>query len=60
MAWNHHEKSEEEKKAFIWGAQNWLQEAQQRTQRFYQEGGNAPVTWVSTVCVLCCALTLTR
>ena len=45
-AYKHHEKSEEEKKAFIWGAQNWLQEAQQRTQRYHQQGPSGPVTWV--------------
>ncbi|KZV97209.1 carbohydrate-binding module family 12 protein [Exidia glandulosa HHB12029] len=45
-AYKHHEKSEEEKKAFIWGAQNWLQEAQQRTQEFYQSGPRSPVTWI--------------
>lgn len=47
-AYKHHEKNEEEKKAFIWGAQNWLTEAQRRTQEFHQRGPTGPVAWVLT------------
>lgn len=45
-AWKHHEKSEEEKKAHMWGAQNWLRDAQQRTQDFHQRGPSGPFVWV--------------
>ncbi|KAI0344718.1 carbohydrate-binding module family 12 protein [Trametopsis cervina] len=46
FAYNHHQKSEEEKKAHAWGLQSWLKDAQQRTQAFHQYGPQGPVTWV--------------
>ncbi|THG95651.1 hypothetical protein EW026_g6045 [Hermanssonia centrifuga] len=45
-AYKHHEKSGEEKKAQVWGLQGWLTDAQRRTQEFYQNGPQGPVTWV--------------
>ncbi|EJD41659.1 hypothetical protein AURDEDRAFT_169317 [Auricularia subglabra TFB-10046 SS5] len=47
-AYKHHEKSEEEKNAAIWGAQNWLTDAQRRTQEFYRRGPTGPATWILT------------
>ncbi|KAI0093201.1 carbohydrate-binding module family 12 protein [Irpex rosettiformis] len=46
FAYNHHKKGEEEKKAQAWGLQNWLKDAQSRTQDFHQHGPRGPVTWV--------------
>jgi hypothetical protein len=49
MAYKHHEnKEEEEKKAQAWGAQNWVGEAQSRTQDYHASGSNnnVPVQWV--------------
>ncbi|KAH7099289.1 hypothetical protein BKA62DRAFT_710547 [Auriculariales sp. MPI-PUGE-AT-0066] len=49
-AYQHHEKDEEKKKAYTWGAQNWVKEAQSTTQNYYQSnssgGGSSAVTWV--------------
>jgi len=46
FAYKEHEKSEEEKKAQVWGLQNWLKDAQDRTEEFYRHGPKAPTTWV--------------
>ncbi|TFK54526.1 carbohydrate-binding module family 12 protein [Heliocybe sulcata] len=46
FAYKEHEKSEEEKKANVWAFQNWLHDAQQRTEAFYRDGPRAPTTWV--------------
>lgn len=48
MAYNHHQKGEEDKKADAWGLQNWLSDAQARAQRFRQNGPEGPVSWVLT------------
>ncbi|KIJ49686.1 carbohydrate-binding module family 12 protein [Sphaerobolus stellatus SS14] len=45
-AYHEHEKNEEDKKAQVWGLQNWLQDAQRRTEEFHERGPNAPTTWV--------------
>jgi hypothetical protein len=45
-AYKKHEKDEEEEKAMIWGAQAWLKNAQESTQRYYQQGPQGPVAWV--------------
>ncbi|KZT09204.1 carbohydrate-binding module family 12 protein [Laetiporus sulphureus 93-53] len=45
-AYKSHQKSEEEKKAQVWGLQNWLQDAQARTAAYHSEGRRTPVTWV--------------
>ncbi|KAI0916956.1 hypothetical protein AcV5_007557 [Taiwanofungus camphoratus] len=47
-AYHSHQKGEEEKKAQVWALQNWLHEAQARTQQYYQNGPRGPVTWVLT------------
>jgi hypothetical protein len=44
----HHEKNEEEKKADAWAMSNWHDDAQKRTQQFYNNGPQAPFTWVLT------------
>ncbi|KAL7279798.1 hypothetical protein ACG7TL_006205 [Trametes sanguinea] len=46
FAYKEHEKSEEEKKANVWALQNWLHEAQVRTQEYYQNGPRGPATWI--------------
>ncbi|KZT29050.1 carbohydrate-binding module family 12 protein [Neolentinus lepideus HHB14362 ss-1] len=46
FAYKEHGKSEEEKKASVWAFQNWLHDAQQRTEAFYRNGPSAPTTWV--------------
>jgi len=45
-AYHSHQKSEEEKKAQVWALQNWLQEAEARTQDFYNNGPRGPATWI--------------
>ena len=35
-----------QKKAAVWGLQNWLHEAQELTRRFYSQGPEGPTTWV--------------
>jgi len=47
-AYHHHEKSEEEKKAHVWELQNWVQEAQRRTEEFHTRGPTGPTTWILT------------
>ncbi|KDQ08953.1 hypothetical protein BOTBODRAFT_540120 [Botryobasidium botryosum FD-172 SS1] len=46
MAFRHHQKSEEDKKAEAWALSNWHEDAQQRTQQFNQQGPQAPFTWI--------------
>ncbi|KDQ08954.1 hypothetical protein BOTBODRAFT_540164 [Botryobasidium botryosum FD-172 SS1] len=46
MAFRHHQKSEEDKKAEAWALSNWHEDAQQRTQQFYSQGAQASYTWV--------------
>ncbi|KAL4253454.1 hypothetical protein ABKN59_002091 [Abortiporus biennis] len=46
FAYKHHEKSEEEKKAQVWGLQTWLKDAQARTEDFHRNGPRGPATWV--------------
>jgi hypothetical protein len=46
MAWKHHEKSEEEKKALTWSLQNWIREAQGRTEQYNRNGCGNGVTWI--------------
>lgn len=46
FAYNHHQKSEEEKKAAVWALQRWLREAQERTEKFYRNGPTTPTTWL--------------
>lgn len=46
FAWHEHEKNEDKKKAYTWGLQNWLKEAKDRTDAFYQHGPRSPTTWI--------------
>ncbi|GJE92257.1 carbohydrate-binding module family 12 protein [Phanerochaete sordida] len=46
FAYNHHQKSEEQKKAAVWALQGWLKEAQARTADFYEHGPRGPTTWL--------------
>ncbi|EKM54212.1 carbohydrate-binding module family 12 protein [Phanerochaete carnosa HHB-10118-sp] len=46
FAYNHHQKSEEQKKAAVWALQRWLREGQDRTENFYRNGPSAPTTWL--------------
>lgn len=46
LAYKKHKENEEEKKALAWGLQNWMTDAQRRTQEFYQRGSQASVAWV--------------
>ncbi|KAA1475143.1 carbohydrate-binding module family 12 protein [Dentipellis sp. KUC8613] len=45
-AFHEHGKSEENKKALTWQLQNWLRDAQDRTNRFKRDGPQGPTTWV--------------
>ncbi|KZT67294.1 carbohydrate-binding module family 12 protein [Daedalea quercina L-15889] len=45
-AYHEHNKTEEEKKAMVWGLQNWLQEAEARKRQFYERGPSGPATWI--------------
>jgi len=47
-AYKHHQKAEEEKKADAWALQNWLHDAQQRTEEYHRNGSQGSVTWVLT------------
>jgi len=47
-AYHEHEKGEEEKKAQVWGLQNWIRDAQNRTEEFHQREPTAPTTWILT------------
>jgi len=47
MAWQHHSKGEEDKKAEVWALQNWVNDAQRRAQQYNQNGPSGPYTWVS-------------
>jgi len=46
--YKHHQKAEEEKKADAWALQNWIHDAQQRTEEYRRNGSQSPVTWVLT------------
>jgi len=47
FAYEHHEKTtEDQKKAVVWGLQNWLHDAQTRTEQYYQNGPTDAVSWV--------------
>lgn len=46
VAYEHHEKTEEEKKAAVWGLQNWLNDAQARTQRYFDNGPSDQPSWI--------------
>ena len=46
LAYKKHKENEEEKKALAWGLQNWMTDAQRRTQEFYQQGSRASVAWI--------------
>ncbi|KAG1881378.1 carbohydrate-binding module family 12 protein [Suillus tomentosus] len=46
FAYNHHNKSEEEKRAHVWSQGNWLRDAEQRTQAFRSGNYPGPVAWV--------------
>ncbi|ETW80945.1 carbohydrate-binding module family 12 protein [Heterobasidion irregulare TC 32-1] len=48
LAYHEHEKNEEEKKALTWELQNWLRDAQTRTDDFRAHGPRGPTTWVLT------------
>ncbi|KAF8518752.1 carbohydrate-binding module family 12 protein [Gautieria morchelliformis] len=45
-AFHKHEKSEEQKKAEVWGLQRWIHDAQARAAEFHQHGPKGPVTWL--------------
>lgn len=45
-AYKKHEDHEEDKKANVWALQNWLTEAQGRTEDFYRNGPRGPITWL--------------
>ncbi|KAG2074541.1 carbohydrate-binding module family 12 protein [Suillus decipiens] len=46
LAYKHHGKNEEEKKARVWSQGNWLHDAEQRTQAFRSGNYPGPVAWV--------------
>ncbi|KAJ6603116.1 hypothetical protein B0H10DRAFT_2229874 [Mycena sp. CBHHK59/15] len=48
LAFKHHEKNEEEvmKKAQMWSLQNWVKDAEARTDVFYRHGPRSPATWI--------------
>jgi len=46
FAYKHHEKGEEEKKATVWALQNWLHDAQMRTDRYNSGGSSQPLNWI--------------
>lgn len=35
-----------QKKATVWALQQWLRDAQERTQAFYANGPQSPTTWL--------------
>jgi len=45
-AYQHHRKSEEEKKAHAYALTNWLREAQARRDQFNSRGPQGPTTWI--------------
>ncbi|KAI5889742.1 carbohydrate-binding module family 12 protein [Schizophyllum commune H4-8] len=45
-AFKEHEKHGEEKKAQVWALNNWITEAEQRTERYKREGPSGPATWI--------------
>ncbi|QRW24164.1 hypothetical protein RhiXN_10488 [Rhizoctonia solani] len=48
LAYKKHKENEEDKKALAWGLQNWMTDAQRRSQSFYQGGYSGKPTWVLT------------
>ncbi|KAI0769071.1 carbohydrate-binding module family 12 protein [Trametes elegans] len=46
FAYKKHEEHEEDKQSQAWSAQNWLQDAEQRTRDYYQNGPRGPATWL--------------
>jgi len=45
--WKKHQKHEDERnKAKAWGLQNWMTEAQARTEEFHRNGSRGQATWV--------------
>lgn len=46
FAYNHHQKSEEQKKTAVWALQKWLRDGQERTAYFYRNGPSSPTTWL--------------
>jgi hypothetical protein len=36
------------KKATAWALQNWIHDAQQRTEEYHRDGSQSPVTWILT------------
>ncbi|KAK0455390.1 carbohydrate-binding module family 12 protein [Desarmillaria tabescens] len=46
LAFKGHKKSEEEKKAQTWALQNWLQDAQARTEQYRHNGPRGPAEWI--------------
>ncbi|KAG7446459.1 carbohydrate-binding module family 12 protein [Guyanagaster necrorhizus] len=46
FAFKEHKKSEEEKKAQTWALQNWLQDAQTRTEQYRHNGPRGPAEWI--------------
>jgi len=47
-AYKHHQKAEEEKKSEAWALQNWIYDAQKRTEEYSRKGSQSPATWVLT------------
>ena len=35
-----------QKKALVWGLQNWLQEAEARKRHYLEQGPSGPATWI--------------
>jgi len=48
VAYKEHGKHEDEKKAHVWALNNWLRDAQTRTQAYYNGQTQGPVTWIYT------------
>jgi len=48
LAYKKHKENEEDKKAQAWGLQNWMTDAQRRTQQFHGQGSSGAPTWVLT------------
>ncbi|PFH52015.1 carbohydrate-binding module family 12 protein [Amanita thiersii Skay4041] len=48
FAYKEHEKRQENKNSHQWAKENWMSEAQARTQNFRANGPQTPATWVLT------------
>jgi len=46
LAYKKHKENEEDKKAQAWALQNWMTDAQGRTQEFHSQGSKGSVNWV--------------